>query len=316
MVEVKNLFIWRHVDRKMLVFVAAAFLLMGLSPVDAAFKCVSGTGNNGDVESTTSTLTERIEASLDAFDSFDHLWVSHSLRKLRDRDHHCLHGWFQNSGLRESVSVEGSDEHLVIVVPDDYPTIQDAVDASSPGDTLTVRDGFYKENVVVDKPYLTIKSENGSENCIVKAADTHEAVFSIYAAHTNLNGFTVTGATYADGVYVFRSDFCSISNNNISDNNKSSRIGCGINLVYSSNNRVSNNIISKNVCGISLYSSNNNEIFFNNIISNHASSIDCWGSSNNNISNNTISNNGDGISFVDSSNNEIANNTISNNGWY
>ena len=58
-----------------------------------------------------------------------------------------------------------------IFVPDDYATIQGAVDAASPGDTIIVRDGTYIENVDVNKDHLTIQSENGAEATIVKAAD-------------------------------------------------------------------------------------------------------------------------------------------------
>ncbi|MDI6811677.1 MAG: hypothetical protein QMD80_08465 [archaeon] len=38
-----------------------------------------------------------------------------------------------------------------IYVPDNYPTIQSAVDAASAGDTIIVRDGTYIENVNVNK---------------------------------------------------------------------------------------------------------------------------------------------------------------------
>ena len=48
-----------------------------------------------------------------------------------------------------------------IYVPNDYGTIQGAVDAASSGDTIIVRDGTYTENVNVNKR-LTIRSENGS----------------------------------------------------------------------------------------------------------------------------------------------------------
>ena len=60
----------------------------------------------------------------------------------------------------------------MIYVPDDYPTIQEAVNAASPGSgyTIIVRDDTYIENVNVAKQ-LTIRSENGSANCIVQAAD-------------------------------------------------------------------------------------------------------------------------------------------------
>jgi hypothetical protein len=51
-----------------------------------------------------------------------------------------------------------------VYVPDDYPTIQAAVDAVNAGDTIIVRDGTYTENVNVNKPHLTIQSENGADS--------------------------------------------------------------------------------------------------------------------------------------------------------
>ena len=64
-----------------------------------------------------------------------------------------------------------------IYVPDDYLTIQAAVDAASPGGTIIVRDGTYTENVDVNKDHLTIQSENGAESTIVQAADSSNYVF-------------------------------------------------------------------------------------------------------------------------------------------
>ena len=47
-----------------------------------------------------------------------------------------------------------------VYVPDDFPTIQAAVNATNSGDTIIVRDGSYSENIDVNKG-LRICSENG-----------------------------------------------------------------------------------------------------------------------------------------------------------
>ncbi len=111
---------------------------------------------------------------------------------------------------------ENNEENLVhstIYVPDDYPTIQQAVNASSPGYTIIVRDGVYTENVVVNVEHLTIKSENGYANCIVKAASKEKPVFYIKSDYVNVTGFSITGGS--DGVDI-TSKNCTIAKNNIS----------------------------------------------------------------------------------------------------
>jgi len=47
-----------------------------------------------------------------------------------------------------------------ITVPDDYPTIQQAINAASPGDTIFVRNGTYHENVLVNKTVNLIGENN------------------------------------------------------------------------------------------------------------------------------------------------------------
>lgn len=60
----------------------------------------------------------------------------------------------------------------------DFTRLQDAIIAASAGDTIIVKDGKYIENVNVNKR-LTIHSENGSENCIIQAAESDEPVFEV-----------------------------------------------------------------------------------------------------------------------------------------
>jgi len=193
-----------------------------------------------------------------------------------------------------------------IYVPDDYLTIQSAVNAASPGDTIIVRDGLYKEHVIVNKQ-LTIKSERGYANCVVNGEGSD--VFALYADGIRIEGFTITGGW--DGIYI-RSNNNMIINNNISSNNRH-----GIYLGQSKNNSISNNnISSNNYCGICLYYSNENSISNNNISSNNRHGIYLGQSKNNSISNNNISsNNWNGIDLWDSNNNSISKNNISSNNW-
>ncbi|RLF60439.1 MAG: hypothetical protein DRN25_02690 [Thermoplasmata archaeon] len=199
-----------------------------------------------------------------------------------------------------------SDEN--IYVPDDYPTIQEAVDHARSGDTIIVRDGTYIENVVIDKPHLTIKSENGSKKCIVKAKSQSKPVFEIDEDYIALTGFTIMGRSY--GILLLRSQNNEITNNVISNN-----AGDGISLLYSRNNNIENNIISNNErIGIDLTYSQNNIIANNEISENEGWGIILEGSSNNNdITENRISKNGWGIYLDRSYCNKIHCNNFENN---
>jgi len=147
-----------------------------------------------------------------------------------------------------------------IYVPDDYAKIQLAVDNASAGDTIIVRDGVYHENIKIDKR-LTLRSENGSENCIVKAADPYGDVFHVTADHMSIFGFTIKGGF--NGISLDNVENCYIANNKISDNDWD-----GIYLGYSSDNNIIGNNISDNRDGIFLYDSSDNIIYLNNFINN------------------------------------------------
>ena len=196
----------------------------------------------------------------------------------------------------------------VIYVPDNYPTIQQAIDNANPSDTIIVRDGTYNENVNVYKS-LTIRSENGSASTIVQAATIFDHVFEVTADYVNISGFTAKGATGDGkvGVYLNRVDHCNISNDNALNNYE------GIHLDSSSNNTITNNNASNNNRGILLRCSNNNTITKNSA-SNNDDGIRLSSSSNNNLLNNTANvNSNRGIYLSYSSNNRLTNNTMSGN---
>ena len=95
-------------------------------------------------------------------------------------------------------------------MPDDYLKIQWAVDNASAGDTIIVRDGIYYESITVSKQ-LTIKSENGFENCIINGSWWLD-VFTLEADGIRIEGFTITGGRRG-------TNNNTIINNNISSNN-------------------------------------------------------------------------------------------------
>ena len=207
------------------------------------------------------------------------------------------------------IALASVSEAKTIYVPDDYLTIQSAVNAASTGDTIIVRDGLYKEHVIVNKQ-LTIKSERGYANCVVNGEGSD--VFALYADGIRIEGFTITGGRH--GIFI-NSNNNSISNNNISSNNDD-----GIYIPSSNNNIISNNIISNNGYGIFLWYSNNNCIS-DNIISNNNNGTYLYHSNNNSISNNNLLNNYKpyhygiyaGIYLEYSNGTNILNNNISNN---
>ena len=197
-------------------------------------------------------------------------------------------------------------------------SIQAAVDAADLGDIIVVRDGTYTENINVYKR-LTIKSENGSENCIVLAENPNDHVFKVTTNYVNISGFTIEDASFGCGILLTGVNLtgvnnCSISTNIVSGNSQ------GIYLTNSIQNIIANNTVKNNsASGISLMGSNDNRIT-DNIASNHVNyhGIVLSLSSNNEIRNNIAnSNHFNGIGLWKSSDeNIIANNTAKYNGMY
>ena len=167
--------------------------------------------------------------------------------------------------------------------------IRDAVNNTSSGDTIRVKDGSYNENVDVATDHLTIQSENGSVSTIVQAANSDDHIFKVTANYVNISGLSVTGATGTGnaGIYLKGADHC-----NISDNTASGNWG-GIYMEDSSNNRLLNNSASNNGnYGIHLENADDNIIACNWVHNNTDAGFYLTSGSigNNIISNNIIAN--------------------------
>jgi len=191
-----------------------------------------------------------------------------------------------------------------IYVPDDYGDIQTAVNNAVNGDTVIIRDGIYTENIKVNKS-ITIKSENGTQNCTVKALNPNKAVFSIESNSVNVSGITVSGAATKEGIYI-TADNCNVSSNDIKSNY------CGVKLYHSSNNIIRDNILSENSYGIYSYCSDDNLLQDNYILYNEEG-VNLLNSRNNLIDNNNVSFNTYGIIVSSSNHNAVSNNILTKN---
>ncbi len=192
----------------------------------------------------------------------------------------------------------------VIYVPDDYATIQWAVDNATAGDTIVVHSGTYYENVNVTRQLILRGVDTGGGKPVVDAGISGSAI-TLSADGITLLGFTATNASGgAAGIKV------TSNNNTITGNTaRNNKYGRGIYLDHSSNNTITDNNASKNDWGIRLRFSLNNTIANNNASNNQYYGIYPYSSSGNIITNNNASNNKCGIYLVYARNNIITNNT-------
>ncbi len=208
-----------------------------------------------------------------------------------------------------TISMVSAADIIFVGPGENYTMIQSAVAVANSSDTIIVRDGIYTENIDVTVDNLTIRSENGSANCIVNALNQTDHVFSVTADYVNISGFTVQNATGSGqaGIYLTNVDHCTISENTASNNYY------GIWLYSSSNNTLIGNTASNNDEGIYLYSSSNNNTLTENSASNSTRGIYLSQSSTNTLKDNTASNNNYGFWLYSSNTNTLTDNTASNN---
>ncbi len=193
-----------------------------------------------------------------------------------------------------------------------YTKIQDAINASSDGDTVFVYNGTYYENVYISKT-LNLIGEN-RDGTIINGGGTGE-VIHVVSNWVNITGFSLinSGSAHPNaGIFLEFADNCSIYDTNVSQNNY-----YGIYLGGSSYNRIMNNKIQWNQeDGIRDYLSYNNSISKNIITNNTKHGIFLWVATGCKVWDNNMSNNNRyGIYMFSSPGNIITNNTmISNSG--
>jgi hypothetical protein len=137
-----------------------------------------------------------------------------------------------------------------IYVPDDYATIQAAIDAASDGDTVIVRPGSYVENLGITGKGITLKSEKGPAVTHLDGNRNANVVAITVTGSTpvTLDGFTIKrGKTYQGGGIYCNDSVVVVTNNVIKYNLVSpSGDGAGIYCTHCPSVVISGNAISRN----------------------------------------------------------------------
>ncbi|MDY9927298.1 right-handed parallel beta-helix repeat-containing protein [Methanosarcina sp.] len=226
-----------------------------------------------------------------------------------------------------------------IIVDDDFEvgfmSIQEAINSSSPGDTVIVKSGTYKENIIVNVTRLTIRSESGEHDVVVEPLDKNESIFLVKADNVTITGFSIKGAgetpNYPRGFIARNFTEAESINRGLATGNVPTSIAeeifktrgsehyrppCGISLENASNCIITENMLFENYRGIRFDNASDNTVsknlFFNdgiaasegsvtnnltgNIIEKGYILLGPW-ASNNLITENKILN-GTGISFA------------------
>ena len=143
-----------------------------------------------------------------------------------------------------------------------YHDIQEAINASSNGDTVLVGDGLYSGGIEVYKR-IAIRSVNGTAKTIISGGDTYAVKFGFIDA--TLSGFTIRWAGNG-GILLDNADNCTISGNVLLGNN-----GDGIHIqgvhFYGIENTVYNNtFLENNGTGVYVEYSQGNNISGNSFL--------------------------------------------------
>ena len=193
-----------------------------------------------------------------------------------------------------------------ITVPDDYQTIQEAINAASPGDTIIVSSGLYAEEQINVNKSLSLLADGG----VLVDGLNKGHVFYVTASHVTIQGFTVKNSkTDMWGIQLKNVQNCTLEQNIIRDCWK------GVTLTLSNNNTViDNKLLSTWMNGVYLYESSNNKITNNTLTG--IGSVLIRRSDNNTLSGNTVSSaSGSGVHLDDSRYNTITSNSLYGPEW-
>lgn len=204
-------------------------------------------------------------------------------------------------------------ESRTVVVPDDYVSVQEAVDNAADGDIVLIKLGTYNGSVAINKRISLIGEDkagtiiqgdwslNGTvvlveHDGVVVEKVTLKAAYDAGPHGRGVHLFQVKGCIVSNcnfvsfvGVWLYGASDNTVENNHIDGTKATMPPVAGIKLQYSDDNRiVGNNVIEYNYgVGISLESSDRNILAENQLLNNY-NGIWVKGSNNNSFTDNAI----------------------------
>ena len=228
------------------------------------------------------------------------------------------------------LQIEASAQYNTFVVPDDFSTIQEAINNTDEGDTIFVKSGMYHENVIINKSIVLVGENVDTTIIDGNPPEGFRIPIKIENNNVSVSGFKLLYG-YA-GITVGEVRFCSISGNRIAGNQhgillvgtscsnvtknyfEQIRLSSAIQLSYSNYNLITGNYIDNCTEGIQVWQySTNNTVTENTITNCDDVAIRIQYADNNTIAKNDISNCGLGTSIYVANNNSITKNNYINN---
>jgi uncharacterized delta-60 repeat protein len=132
-----------------------------------------------------------------------------------------------------------------IRVPQDQPTIRDAIDAAAPGDTVLVAPGTYAETVDLGSKDITLRSSGGPDVTTIQGVGGSVVVTGTGGV---VQGFTITGGTEPNGWALIPGDGTVIRGNRIVRNQAPSGRGEAAVHIDGTSPVIDGNLFEENTC--------------------------------------------------------------------
>jgi parallel beta-helix repeat protein len=193
-----------------------------------------------------------------------------------------------------------------IRVPEDYKTIQAAINAATPRATIWIAPGVYSESLVINKT-ITLIGKMGSEP-IFNGGGSGIAIKIVSTGSGSIvAGIVIT--SWDQGIVVVDASSCKVYDNIMSLMNQNA---IALQGSQASNNLIYSNIFQQDTTAVNLTSSSTGNAVYNNIISSSGIGIDLE-SNGNVVYGNMITENSVAINILNSNNNKFFHNDFVSN---